>query len=108
MRVVTHHTVEQLQHLQRKANRPSMVLKFQAIVLARNDWMAREIAEALGKSTHTIQQWVGDYNMQGLEGLAYQRGGNHRYLNAQQEQQLKDRLDAAAARGVGALRGRAE
>ena len=96
MHVVTHHTVEQLQQLQRKADRPSMVLKFQAIVLARNDWMAREIAEALGKSTRTIQQWVGDYNMQGLEGLADRRGGNHRYLNAQQEQQLKDRLDAAA------------
>ena len=63
MHVVTHHTVEQLQQLQRKADRPSMVLKFQAIVLARNDWMAREIAEALGKSTRTIQQWVGDYNM---------------------------------------------
>ena len=96
MHVVTHHTVEQFQQLQRKADRPSMVLKFQAIVLARNDWMAREIAEALGKSTRTIQQWVGDYNRQGLEGLADRRGGNHRYLNAQQEQQLKDRLDAAA------------
>ena len=55
MHVVTHHTVEQLQQLQRKADRPSMVLKFQAIVLARNDWMAREIAEALGKSTRTIR-----------------------------------------------------
>ena len=38
----------------------------------------------------------GDYNMQGLEGLPDRRGGNNRYLNAQQEQQLKDRLDAAA------------
>ena len=55
MHVVTHHTVEQLQQLQRKVDRPSMVLKFQAIVLARNDWMAREIAEALGKSTRTIR-----------------------------------------------------
>jgi len=54
MHVVTNHTVEQLQHLQRKADRPSMVLKLQAIVLARNDWIAREIAEALGKSTRTI------------------------------------------------------
>ena len=31
-----------------------MVLKLQAIVLARNGWIAREIAEALGKSTRTI------------------------------------------------------
>ena len=68
MHVVTHHTVEQLQQLQRKADRPSMVLKFQAIVLARNDWMARAIAEALGKSTRTIQQWVGDYTCKGSKG----------------------------------------
>ena len=96
MRVVTHHTVEQLQHLQRKADRPSMVLKLRAIALARKCWIAPDIADALGKSTRTIQQWADDYNTQGLEGLRDRRGGNHRYLNAQQEQQLKDRIDAAA------------
>ena len=96
MRVVTHHTVEQLQYLQRKANRPSMVLKFWAIALSRKGWIAPGIADALGKSTRTIQQWASDYNIQGLEGLRDRRGGNHSYLNAQQEQQLKNWLDAAA------------
>ena len=41
-----------------------MVLKLWAIALARKGWIARGIADSLGKSTHTIQPWTGDYNTQ--------------------------------------------
>lgn len=96
MHIVSHHTIEQLQQLQRKADRPSMVQKLRAIVLGRQGWIARDVAAALGKSTRTIQKWVGDYNRCGLDGLNDRRGGNHRYLKSEQEQQIRDRLDAAA------------
>lgn len=96
MHVVPHHTLAQLQQLQNHADRPAMVLKLRAITLARRGWIARAIAEALGKSTRTIQQWVGDYNAAGLDGLRDRRGGNHRHLTDEQEHQLCRRLDTLA------------
>ena len=97
MHVAGHHSIEQLQHLQNQADRPAMVLKLRAIILACEGWTAWRIAEAVGKSPRTIQQWVGDYNCQGLDGLQDRRGGNHRYLDAAQEQQLREHLDTLAA-----------
>ena len=96
MHVVTHHTLEELQHLQDHADRPAMVLKLRALILARRGWFASDIAEALGKSVRTVQQWVGDYNRGGLDGLRDRRGGNRRYLSDEQEQQLREHLDALA------------
>ena len=47
----------------------------------------------MGKGRRTIQQWVGDYNRDALDGLADGRGGNHRYLDEAQEKTLCDYLD---------------
>jgi transposase len=96
MHVVAHHSFPQLQHLQNHADRPAMVLKLRAVTLARRGWIARAIAEALGKSTRTIQQWVGDYNAAGLDGLRDRRGGNHRHLTDEQQRQLCQHLDTLA------------
>jgi len=96
MHVVTHHSIEQLQQLQDRADKPAMVLKLRAIILAREGWFASNIAKAVGKSTRTIQQWVGDYNHESLDGLIDRRGGNRRYLTDAQEQQLREHLDALA------------
>lgn len=96
MHVAAHHSVEQLQALRDHAAKPALVLKLQAVLLARRDWPAPRIAEALGKSVRTIQQWIGSYNRRGLEGLTDRRGGNHRHLTATQEQQIRDHLDAQA------------
>ena len=46
--------------------------------------------------------------IQDVIGLSDRRGGNHRYLNTQQEQQLKDRLDTAAEDPNGGVRHVAE
>ncbi len=96
MHLVNHHTAEALDRLMKSADRPLMVLKLRAMALAKQGWIARQIAQAVGKSVRTIQQWVGDYNREGLAGLKDQRGGNHRYLSAQQEAQLSAHLDAKA------------
>jgi transposase len=44
---------------------------------------------------------VHDYNVGGIDGLADKRGGNHRYLSEEQEDQLRQRLDAGATTGDG-------
>lgn len=96
MHVVHHHSLSELQRLQNTADRPAMVLKIRTLRLARQGWTHKQIAEALGKSPRTIQQWVGDYNRDGLEGLKDRRTSNNRYLTAQQEQQLCEHIDALA------------
>jgi putative transposase len=104
MHVATHHTFDELQHLQDRAAKPALVLKLRAVVLGRQGWIAPRIAEALGKSPRTIQQWVGDYNRHGLDGLRDRRTSNRRYLTAEQEQQLREHLDAAADDPRGGVR----
>ncbi len=96
MHVAQHHSLNELQALQDHADKPALVLKLRAIILARQGWIASHIAQALGKSSRTIQQWVSLYNHQSIEGLIDRRSSNHRYLTADQEQQLTQYLDAQA------------
>lgn len=106
MRVAEHHTEQLLQDLARQQNDARLRVQLQAIVLARQKRPAPDIAKALGHGRRTVQQWVHDYNAGGIDGLADKRGGNHRYLTPEQEDQLRQRLDAGAttADGVCALR----
>lgn len=97
MKVVGHHTAEELKGRARNESHAGRHLRLRAVILAHEGWTAMQIAEALGKSVRTIQQWIGDYNRQGLDGLKDRRGGNRRYLSGEQEQQLRDHLDASAA-----------
>lgn len=103
MHVHSHHSIEQLEALAAGETNANKHLKLRALVLAKKGWVASRIAEALGKSTRTIQQWIGDYNRQQLPGLTDHRGGNHRYLTDAQEAQLAAYLDETGAdpeRGV--------
>ena len=103
MYVKSHHSIEQLEDLAVGETNVTKHLKLRALVLAKRGWVASRIAEALGKSARTIQQWVGDYNRQQLNGLIDHRGGNHRYLTDDQEAQLSAHLDETGAdseRGV--------
>ena len=97
MRVAIHHTLEELKTLEATADRPALVLKFRCISLARKGWMAKQIAEALDRSPRTIQQWVGDYNREQINGLKDQRGGNHRFLTHEQEVRLKTLIEQRQA-----------
>lgn len=96
MHVANHHSLDELQRLESQASQPAMVLKIRAVILAKQGWIARSIGDALGKTSRCIQQWVGDYNRHGLDGLKDRRGGNHRHLTIEQEQQLMSHLDALA------------
>jgi transposase len=94
MRVAEHHAGEALQTLAKGQDDARLRVQLQAIVLAKQKKTAPDIAKNLGHSRRTVQQWVHDYNLGGIEGLADKRGGNHRYLTEEQEQQLRERLNA--------------
>lgn len=96
MTVNTQLSVRQLLEHQARATRPERVLKFRAVILAMQGWFACDIAEALGKGTRTIQQWIADFNREGVDGLTDRRGGNHFHLTDEQEQQVIAYLDAKA------------
>jgi transposase len=106
MRIAEHHTEEELQALAKQQDDARLRVQLQAIVLAKQKRSAPFIAKNLGHGRRTVQQWVHDYNVGGVDRLADQRGGNHRYLTQEQEEQLRQRLDACATRddGVCSLR----
>jgi transposase len=106
MRVAEHHTEAALQALAKDQDDARLRVQLQAIVLAKQKRPAPDIAKALGHGRRTVQQWVLDYNIGGIQGLADKRGGNHRHLTREQEQQLRERLDAGPTPedGVCALR----
>lgn len=106
MRVAEHHMLEQLQDLARQQGDARLRVQLQAVVLAKQKRSAPDIATSLGHARRTVQQWVYDYNAGGIEGLADKRGGNHRHLTEEQEDQLRQRLDAGAIKedGVCSLR----
>lgn len=108
MHVQTHHTIEQLESMANDERDARRHLILRALILARQGWTAPRIAEALGKSPRTIEQWVGNYNRQQLQGLHDRRGGNHRYLTDDQEAQLAAYLDQGAADPEGGVRHAAE
>jgi transposase len=108
MHVVAHHELKSLQQMAACQTHARKHTRLRAVILAKQGWMASQIAEALGVSVRTIQQWVGDYNRQGLDGLKDRRGGNHRYLTSEQEQQLREYLTATAADPEGGVRHAAE
>jgi transposase len=108
MHVAAHHDLKSLKQFAAHEKHARRHTRLRAVILAKEGWMAAQIAEALGVSVRTIQQWVGDYNHQGFDGLKDRRGGNHRYLTAEQEQQLRDHLTATAADPEGGARHAAE
>lgn len=108
MHVQAHHSIEQLKSLAAGEHNVRQHLKLRALILARQDWTALQIAEALGKSPRTIQQWVGHYNRLQLEGLHDRRGGNHHYLTDDQEAEPAAQLDQTGADPEGGVRHAAE
>ena len=108
MHVVAHQELKSLKQLAARETHARRHTRLRAVILATQGWMAGAIAEALGVSVRTIQQWVGDYNREGLDGLQDRRGGNHRYLTPEQEQQLREHLAATAADPDGGVRHAAE
>lgn len=65
MPAVDHHAIDAIQRLRDTA----VGIKLRGLCLACAGWTRKRIAEALGKRPRTSQQWVGDDNHHGLDGL---------------------------------------
>lgn len=63
MDVTRDHAIEKLEQLTAAQRDAARHLKLRAIVLAKRRWEAPRIAEVLGKSRRTIQQWAHDYRL---------------------------------------------
>jgi transposase len=96
MQTTSHHRIEELQVLRRKAQ-GGLRDRLQMVILAMEGRTAPEIAAALGSSRRTVQDWVYRYNASGVKGLIDRRGGNHRRLTFAQEQRVCEYLDRTAA-----------
>ncbi len=105
MRVVEHHSVEQLKRLARGQKDARLLLRLQMILLARQGHTAPQVAATLGVARRTVQDWVRRYNLDGVEGLKdRRRGGNQRKLDDGQEQRVVDYLNQQAEDPHGGVR----
>ena len=110
MHVEHHDTIEQLRRLRRLKSHGRIATRLQVIVLARQGRTALEVADATGLSRRPVQQWVRRYNAEGVDGLWDRpRSGKPTHLPRDQEESLKQRLNAGpteADGGVCTLRGK--
>ena len=83
--------------------------RYRAVLLAIEGQSGDEIAEQIGRSPRFVDKWVARYRSKGLDGLkALKTPGKKPKLTVEQQQKLKERLDAGVteADGVCTLRGR--
>jgi transposase len=105
MYVANHLSSEKLRKLAKQQSQVRILLRLQAVILAKAEHTAPEIAEILSVTYRSVQYWIQRYNRQGLEGLRdLRRGGNQRKLTDQQEQQIKKYLDYQADDPTGGVR----
>lgn len=109
MEVATHHTEQQLQRLVERERQAARAKRLRVVLLAKQGFTAPEISTCTGFSRRSVQHWVARYNAEGLAGLATKSGrGRKPPLTPEQEQQLRQRIDAGPqpADGVCTLRGK--
>lgn len=105
MYVAEHHSLQELQQQSRQQKDARLLLRIQAVGLAKQGQTAPQISQMLGVSRRQLQHWAHQYNAQGLDGLVdRRRGSNQRRLSDAQEQQIRDYLDQQAADPHGGLR----
>ncbi|WP_397570098.1 IS630 family transposase [Schlesneria sp. T3-172] len=90
-----HHSLEQLQALERQEKDAARAKRLRIVVLAMQGWTAPAIAMAVGFTRRVCQRWVYQYNELGLPGLDDRRGRTPGVpLSEEAQQQLRQRLDA--------------
>ena len=84
--------------------------RYRAVFLVASEQLeGDEIAKRLGRSPRFVDEWVGRYRRGGIDALLPRKQpGRRPKLTAEQEQKLKQRLDAGPRKedGVCTLRGR--
>lgn len=109
MKVQEHHTLDELKRLALEHRGTTLGIRLQAVILARQNKIGAEVAQALGFSRKVVAMWISQYNYHGLQGIMDSpRRGRRCELDPQQLAELKARLDAGARPedGVSSLRGR--
>ncbi len=97
LRVAEHLSPEQLKQRYREASDPVGRTHFQVLHLASLQWRSADIAEAVGYSVIWVRKLVRRYNEGGPEALEDQRHfnpGQPRLLRAEQEAELRRRLQS--------------
>jgi transposase len=108
MKVELHQSTTEISQLIEKAKRPRLRQRLRIIALALDGLTAEQVAERTKSSRRRVQEWVARWNRKGVAGLADQSGrGPKLPLDAAQQAQLKQRLDAGPRTedGVCTLRG---
>ncbi len=94
MQVELYHTTTELKRSIRKERDARLATRIRAVYLAQMGKTAPEIAQLLGYSRRTIQNWIHCYNKQGLSGLDDHHGqGPKCRLNESQIQWLRQRIE---------------
>ena len=95
MHVEDRHGLDELRREARAQTDARMLIRLQAIVLAKQGRTAEEIAEALDASRRPVQEWVRRYNQRGVDGLRRRSGqGRREKLSLEQRERLCARLEA--------------
>ena len=83
--------LERIERHERDARRAK---RLRIIILAMHGYTAPAVARSVGLSRRVCQQWVQRFNQQGLAGLEDQRGNKRAALTPEQQEHLRERLDA--------------
>lgn len=109
MHVEDRQGLDELRRLARLQRDGRMRIRVQAILLAKQDRTAEEIAEVLEASRRAVQEWVRRYNQAGVDGLQHRSGqGRREKLSPQERERFCARIEAGPGEedGVCTLRGR--
>ncbi len=68
MKVVAHHSEQELERLASREKRADLAKRLRTMLLAKQGFTAPEVATCTGFSRRTVQDWVGRYNQEGLNG----------------------------------------
>jgi transposase len=107
MTVVDHHSPEELQAFFQREREARLAKRIWIVWQARLEQTAPQIAEGVGMSRRTVQEWVRRYNTEGLDGLQTRSGqGRDPLLSEEDRQAVAQRLEEGPQAGdVCSLRG---
>ena len=108
MNVKPHHTVKELQKLYRAEKNARLARRIYGVYLACKGLTGPEIMEITGSGRRTIQQWMHQYNVGGIEALADSpRPGQPTKLPRDKERAFCKRIETGptAKDGVSVLNG---
>jgi putative transposase len=95
MNVLHHHTLDELRTLYRTQANARMARRIQAVWMARQGRTCRRIMDVTGAAQRTVFGWIAKYNRGGIDELLDRpRSGRPTFLNARQQKQLAERIEA--------------